>query len=56
MCIKPQFINDFGGLTLDYKIIEVKQSIFEDNDADAERLRQEIKEDNTFLINLMSYY
>lgn len=54
MCIKPQFINDFGGLTLDYKIIEVKQSIFEDNDADAERLRQEIKEDNTFLINLMS--
>jgi hydrogenase nickel incorporation protein HypB len=54
MCIKPQLINDFGGLTLDYKIIEVKQSIFEDNDADAERLRQEIKEDNTFLINLMS--
>ena len=39
---------------LDYKIIEVKQSIFEDNDADAERLRQEIKEDKTFLINLMS--
>ena len=39
---------------MDYKIIEVKQSIFEDNDADAERLRQEIKEDNTFLINLMS--
>ncbi|MBP5325009.1 MAG: hydrogenase nickel incorporation protein HypB [Pseudobutyrivibrio sp.] len=39
---------------LDYKIIEVKQSIFEDNDADAERLRQEIIEDNTFLINLMS--
>ena len=27
----------------DYKIIEVKRSIFEDNDADAERLRQEIE-------------
>ena len=39
---------------LDYKIIEVKQSIFEDNDADAERLRQEIKKDKTYLINLMS--
>ena len=39
---------------LDYKIIEVKQSIFEDNDADAERLRQEIKKENTYLINLMS--
>lgn len=26
----------------DYKIIEVKRSIFEDNDADAERLRQEM--------------
>ncbi|MBQ7469101.1 MAG: hydrogenase nickel incorporation protein HypB [Pseudobutyrivibrio sp.] len=39
---------------LDYKIIEVKQSIFEDNDADAERLRREIKKENTYLINLMS--
>ena len=39
---------------LDYKIIEVKQSIFEDNDADAEKLRAEIKEQKTFLVNLMS--
>ena len=39
---------------LDYKIIEVKQSIFEDNDADAKKLRAEIKEQNTFLVNLMS--
>ena len=39
---------------LDYKIIEVKQSIFEDNDADTERLRREIKKENTYLINLMS--
>ena len=38
----------------DYRIIEVKRSIFEDNDADAERLRKALKEENTFLINLMS--
>jgi len=39
---------------LDYKIIEVKQSIFEDNDADANRLREELEAQNTVLINLMS--
>lgn len=38
----------------DYKIIEVKRSIFEDNDADANRLRAELKEEGTFLLNLMS--
>ena len=38
----------------DYRIIEVKRSIFEDNDADAERLRKALKEENTFLVNLMS--
>ena len=36
------------------KIIQVKQSIFADNDADAQRLRTQLKENNTFLINLMS--
>ncbi len=38
----------------DYKVIEVKRSIFEDNDKDAELLRQELKEQGTFLLNLMS--
>ena len=38
----------------DYKIIEVKRSIFEDNNADADKLRGELKEDKTFLLNLMS--
>ena len=38
----------------DYKIIEVKRSIFEDNDADAEKLRAELKNEGTFLLNLMS--
>lgn len=38
----------------DVRIIEVKQSIFADNDADAERLRQSLKTSKTFLLNLMS--
>ena len=37
-----------------YRVIELKQSIFEDNNQDAERLRQQMKEEKTFLINLMS--
>lgn len=37
-----------------YKIIEVKQSVFANNDADAEKLRQELKSQKTFLLNLMS--
>lgn len=37
-----------------YKIIEVKRSIFEDNDADADRLRAEMRAEGTFLLNLMS--
>ncbi|MBQ9130599.1 MAG: hydrogenase nickel incorporation protein HypB [Clostridia bacterium] len=36
------------------RIIEVKQSVFEDNDKDAELLRAELKEKKTVLINLMS--
>lgn len=38
----------------DYKVIEVKRSIFEDNDADAAKLRDELKKEKTFLLNLMS--
>ena len=38
----------------DFKIIEVKRSIFADNDADAEKLREELKQEGTFLLNLMS--
>ena len=36
------------------KIIEIKQSVFADNDADAERLRGQLKQEKTFLLNLMS--
>jgi hydrogenase nickel incorporation protein HypB len=37
-----------------YKIIEIKQSVFEDNDRQADLLREELKRDKTFLLNLMS--
>ena len=37
-----------------YKVIEVKESIFANNDADAEKLRQELKAEKTFLLNLRS--
>jgi hydrogenase nickel incorporation protein HypB len=36
------------------KIIEVKQSIFEDNNKQADKLREELKGKGTFLLNLMS--
>lgn len=36
------------------RVIEVKRSIFENNDRDAERLRAELKEKRVFLLNLMS--
>lgn len=38
----------------DLKIIEVKQSVFADNNKDADLLRRQLKEEKTFLLNLMS--
>lgn len=38
----------------EYKILEIKQSVFEDNDRDADLLRDELKKSKTFLLNLMS--
>lgn len=38
----------------DYRIIEVKRSVFEDNNRDADRLRAQLKGEDTFLVNLMS--
>ena len=37
-----------------YRILEIKESVFADNDRDAELLRQELKENKVFLLNLMS--
>lgn len=36
------------------RVIQIKQSIFADNDADADRLRNQLKQEKTFLLNLMS--
>ena len=37
-----------------YKVLEIKRSVFADNDQQANLLRQELKKDKTFLLNLMS--
>ena len=37
-----------------YRVIEVKQSVFEDNNKDAEKLRTQMKAEKTLLVNLMS--
>ena len=36
------------------RIIEIKESIFADNDREAERIRGELKKEKTYLLNLMS--
>lgn len=38
----------------DFKTIEIKRSVFEDNDREADKVRDELKADKTFLLNLMS--
>ena len=36
------------------RILEIKQSVYADNDRQAQLLRQELKEKGVFLLNLMS--
>lgn len=38
----------------EYRILEIKQSVFADNDRQAQKLREELKEKKVFLLNLMS--
>ncbi|MDD3142230.1 MAG: hydrogenase accessory protein HypB, partial [Lachnospiraceae bacterium] len=38
----------------DFRVLEIKQSVFEDNDRQADILREEMKKEKTFLLNLMS--
>lgn len=38
----------------DFKVLEIKKSIFENNDRQADILREEMKNEKTFLLNLMS--
>ncbi len=37
-----------------FKVLEIKQSVFDNNDHQAELLREELKKDGVFLLNLMS--
>ncbi len=36
------------------RIIEIKKSVFEDNDRDADKLREQLRQKGVFLLNLMS--
>ena len=38
----------------EFKVLEIKQSVFENNDRDADRLREELREKGVFLLNLMA--
>lgn len=38
----------------EFKVIEIKKSVFENNDREADRVREQLKKDRTFLLNLMS--
>lgn len=37
-----------------FRILEIKKSVFEDNDRQADIIREELKKEKTFLLNLMS--
>ena len=37
-----------------FRVLEIKQSVFENNDREADKLRAELKKDKVFLLNLMS--
>jgi hydrogenase nickel incorporation protein HypB len=38
----------------EFRVLEIKQSVFADNDSQADELRSELKEKGVFLLNLMS--
>ena len=35
-----------------YRVLEIKQSVFENNDREADKLREQLKKDKVFLLNL----
>ncbi len=37
-----------------FRVLEIKKSVFENNDREADKLREELKAEKTFLLNLMS--
>lgn len=43
-----------GEIMAEYRILEIKQSVFADNDKEADKVRAELKEKGIYLLNLMS--
>ena len=41
-------------MTSEFRILEIKESVFEDNNRQAARLREDLKRSGTFMLNLMS--
>ena len=41
-------------MSKNFRILEIKESIFEDNNRQADQLREVLKKEKTFLLNLMS--
>ena len=37
-----------------FRVLEIKKSVFENNDRQADLLREQLKRNHTFLLNLMS--
>ena len=37
-----------------FRVLEIKKSVFENNDREADKVREQLKKDRTFLLNLMS--
>ena len=50
----PKNTKTSHSMTDEVKVIEIKKSIFEDNEKDADALRAELKRKGVFLLNLMS--
>lgn len=38
----------------EFKVIDIKRSVFDNNDKEADKVREQLKKDRTFLLNLMS--
>ena len=53
MCFSPIFAENTKFMD-EVRVIEIKKSVFEDNDKDANALRKELKTKGVFLLNLMS--
>ena len=53
-CYNIIIVKKWGDKVSEYKILEIKQSVFADNDLEADKVRKELKEKGIFLLNLMS--